>query len=235
MTKTWFTADPHFGHEKVSELRGFNSTDRHDEVILGHLHDSLSKGDNLWVLGDLSAGGKAAQLRALDIMEELKEDTGVTMHLIPGNHDGVHPMHRRSLNWYEEYLAVFESIQAYSRRKLAGRHVWVSHFPWKGGGDHTEDERYSTVRLNRENEADWLLHGHTHSPVKTDPAQRMINVGVDAWDLKPVTIHQVENTIKNVEKELSRRKEQEAEVSPTSWQPKKDQDGIAPEELEARL
>lgn len=194
MTTTWFSADLHLGHKLVSGLRGFGTTDEHDHAVLGNLSHRLARGDSLWVLGDISSGTKSSQLAALARLDELVGDNGVDLHFIAGNHDGVHPLHRNSLKWDAEYRKVFQSVQPFARRRLAGQKVWLSHFPWRGGGDHTESQRYETVRLNDDGTS-WLLHGHTHSSEKFDPERRMIQVGLDAWDLEPVSIHAISDIL----------------------------------------
>lgn len=208
MSDLLLSADLHLGHQKVAEIRGYTNVALHDHDILNNLADALTEKSELWILGDISAGGKAAQERALLLLSELVDTTGARLHLIPGNHDGVHPMHRKSLNWYDQYLDVFKSAQPFARRRLDGHRVWLSHFPWLGAGDHTEDERYQTARLNHIHPEDWLLHGHTHSETALDVENRMINVGLDAWDMKPVPYFEIEKAIKAVEEELSHAKEQ---------------------------
>lgn len=194
MTTVRFTSDLHFGHRKVSEIRGFDHVEDHDETILDNLYGTLDRGDSLWILGDLSSGGSVGQRLALTYLAQLVADLKITLHLVPGNHDGVHPMHRNSLKWDEEYRAVFASVQPFARRKIEGTYVWLSHFPWRGGGDHTEDERFPVVRLGDDGTS-WLLHGHTHSDVAIDRDKRMVNVGLDAWDLAPIPIERVRQDI----------------------------------------
>lgn len=194
MTTTWFTSDLHLGHQKVAEIRGFADPEDHDREILENLYRDLSTGDSLWILGDISSGGSAAQDSALSAIHSLAADLDLRLHLVAGNHDGVHPMHRNARKWDQAYRTVFESVQPFARRRLGGRNLWVSHFPWRGGGDHTINERYETVRLGDDGTS-WLLHGHTHSPVQVDVERRMVNVAVDAWGLRPVSIHEVEAVI----------------------------------------
>lgn len=190
MTTTWFTADLHLGHQKVSEIRGFADPEDHDHEILGNLYRGLSTGDSLWLLGDISSGGSAAQEAALHKIWDLAADLDLRMHLVPGNHDGIHPMHRDARRWDIAYRKVFESVQPFARRRANGHNIWLSHFPWRGGGDHTERDRYETVRLNDDGRS-WLLHGHTHSVEHVDRERRMIHVGVDAWKMRPVSLHTI--------------------------------------------
>lgn len=186
MSAVWFTADLHLGHKKVSDIRGFESTDEHDYFILDNLLKSTSQKDTIWILGDISGGGSSSQKTALRQLKRLNR----TMHLIAGNHDGVHPMHRNSFKWQSEYFETFDSVQPFARKRFNKTDIWLSHFPWSGGGDHTATERYSTIRLNDDNES-WLIHGHTHSNILVDEKQRMIHVGVDACNFMPVHFEQI--------------------------------------------
>lgn len=187
MSDLWLTADLHLGHDKVARLRGFTDTRDHDRTILDNLTRNLGPEDSLWVLGDLSVGGTAAQHRALDLLRTHLPGMDGRLHLIAGNHDGVHPMHRTAHKWHEPYHRVFATCQPFARRKIAGHAVWLSHFPWLGGGDHTEDERHQVVRLHDDGTS-WLIHGHTHSAERVDYERRQIHVGLDAWALQPVPL-----------------------------------------------
>lgn len=194
MSTIWFTADLHLGHRLVSDLRGFDTTAEHDHAVLGGIDRALSPGDTLWILGDLSSGTKRAETEALERLYDWFDGNGVDMHLIAGNHDSVHPMHRRAHQRLDDYQRVFHTVQPFARRRLNGQRVWLSHFPWRGGGDHTTVDRYETVRLNDDGTS-WLLHGHTHSPEPIDRERRMVQVGVDAWNLQPVSINQIADLI----------------------------------------
>jgi calcineurin-like phosphoesterase family protein len=121
-----------------------------------------------------------------------------TKHLVSGNHDGVHPMHHDSHKKFGPYLEVFASVQQSARRKLAGYEVLLSHFPFLGSEDAFDTyNRFEQWRLPQM--GSWLLHGHTHSRVRSHG--RSIHVGVDAWDLKPVSV----NAIAAIVMEFERR------------------------------
>ena len=203
----FFTSDLHIGHAKVAETRveAMNrllpaeawTAIEHDFFLAEAWDDAVRPGDIVWVLGDISAGGKAAQLNAL---EWIKERNG-TKHLIAGNHDGCHPMHRDSHKWLKPYLEAFESVQLAARRYIptseGKREVLLSHFPYEG--DHTDIDRHRQWRLRDEGVP--ILHGHTHSIEKVSHTRRMnngglwptdqIHVGVDAWALEPVSLERI--------------------------------------------
>lgn len=192
MTAVWFTSDLHIGHEKVavdrflpSLIDGTAAIKWHDAMLAYHWDVNVGRDDHVWLLGDLSAGGSEVTAYALNWVA----DRPGIKHLIAGNHDHVHPMHRDAHKWQPAYLKVFASVQPFARRRIAGRSVLLSHFPYVG--DHTETDRHTQYRLRDEGE--WLLHGHTHSIAKWAGWRhsRQIHVGVDAWGMRPVRIDDV--------------------------------------------
>lgn len=188
----FFISDLHVGHKYVSELRGFSTTEEHDATLAENwdrvVNPKGDRGDQVWVLGDISAGGTKSQTNALAWLMQ----RGGTKHLIAGNHDGAHPMNRDSHKWQQKYLGVFDSVQPFARRKICGQYVLLSHFPYAGDGDRVgEEERYPQYRLP--NMGMWLMHGHTHSEVQQ--SGRSIHVGVDAWNLAPIPLEEIETII----------------------------------------
>jgi calcineurin-like phosphoesterase family protein len=193
MSNVWLTSDLHIGHRMVSQLRGFDNPAEHD-AELAHRWDALVRpGEQVWVLGDISVGGKANETRALDW---IAQRPGVK-HLIAGNHDSCHPFRSEAYKWQRIYLEAFASVQQSAIRKIAGRRVLLSHFPFQGDpdGDHTTEPRFDEWRPPRigDNLHRWLLHGHTHSPAKV--RGRQIHVGVDAHGLEPVALSWIEEQI----------------------------------------
>ncbi|MFC9995780.1 hypothetical protein [Nocardia sp. NPDC127526] len=189
MSKHWYTSDLHIGHRRVAELRGFDSTDAHDRELAFNWDWMIGPTDIVWVLGDISVGGKANEDNAI---EWISKRPG-TKHLIAGNHDNCHPMRSKAHAWQRRYLKAFDSVQQTAVRKIAGQRVTLSHFPFHGDpdGDHTPENRFEEWRVH--DHGGWHLHGHTHSG---NPARgRQIHVGVDAHLLEPVPHSWVERVI----------------------------------------
>lgn len=193
----WFTSDLHLGHAKVSEIRGFSSTAEHDAHVVDRWAELVRPQDQVWVLGDLAVSSPDYALEVIDGLPGEK-------HLIWGNHDQGHPMHRDAHRRAHKYLAVFKSAQAFARRKVGGQSVMVSHFPYKGDTDGRTSDRHVEYRLRTMMAP--IIHGHTHSSRRLTVAHRrvgiggimpvkQVHVGLDAWNLGPVHIGQVERLL----------------------------------------
>jgi calcineurin-like phosphoesterase family protein len=192
------TSDPHIGHRFVAKLRWQRAfpglelpsdekvVSWHDQVLAQHWDNTVKKDDVVWVHGDLAlTNAKAGVNHVLDWVTNRHG----RKQLIFGNHDPGHPMHRDSYKWQKEYLRhAFESAQLAARRKVtlkdgSTRSVLLSHMPYQG--DRTESDRDVQWRLR--DEGLWLWHGHLHSEFTLHaPGTKQLDVGVDAWGLKPV-------------------------------------------------
>lgn len=207
MSNVWLTSDLHIGHRKIAEIRSramdLNDvildrygTQPHDETLAMHWDESVGNDDVVWVLGDISSGTRMAQFGAL---EWIKRRPGIK-HLIAGNHDSVHPLHRDSHKWFPAYMDVFDSVQMAAKRRVGlatGSHVTVllSHFPY--AGDHLGVDRYPEWRLR--DAGHYILHGHTHGDAIDSWHPKQIHVGLDAWDFKPVPLDRVHQIVQRAE------------------------------------
>lgn len=170
MSKVFFHSDWHFNHAFVAETRGYSSAAEHDEALIERINSRVTKRDHVFVLGDVFMGSVRAGLAQVQRVNGIK-------HLVLGNHDPGHPMHRKSIPHTRRFLDVFESVSLHEQIRLpGGRKVLLSHFPYEG--DHAErEDRYTQWRLR--DEGDWLIHGHVHDAWRFN--DRQINVGVDFW------------------------------------------------------
>lgn len=187
----WYCSDIHIGHRHVAATRGFDDPADHDAVLAANWERFIGAGDVVWVLGDLSVGGKRQELAAL---EWISQRPGVK-HLVSGNHDNTHPMRSEAHKWQRVYLEqAFTSVQSAATRKIGGNRVLLSHFPFAGSedGDHTIENRFEEWRLP--DTGQWLLHGHTHNP-EQQVHGRQIHIGLDAHGLCPVPETWIEKQI----------------------------------------
>lgn len=168
-----YIADLHLGHEKVAHLRGYSTTAAHDYAAVEAWHRSgIDDSTEVFILGDLSAGGAEAERRAHGVIASLP---GVK-HLILGNHDRLHPLQRNARKHFARYAEVFASVATADQVSISGHRVMLSHFPYQGDHDGT-DERYSQWRLR--DEGHWLVHGHVHEA--WDVNGRQVCVSWDQW------------------------------------------------------
>jgi calcineurin-like phosphoesterase family protein len=193
----WFTSDQHFYHANVIRYcdRPFESVEQMNEEIVRRFNESVQSGDLVYHLGDFSLAKRPVEL----FLPRLNGEH----HLIAGNHDHVHPVHHKGKegkrqNAYKLYYdSGFKTIQLELKIRIGGRSVLLHHMPFQG--DH-EVERFTAFRPT--DRGDWLLHGHIHE--KWRQRGRMINVGVDAWDYRPVSIEQITQLIEDGPNDLDR-------------------------------
>jgi calcineurin-like phosphoesterase family protein len=196
MSNVWFTSDLHLGHRLVSGKRGFvlsngdPDTKAHDHAILSNWARTVGPNDQVWVLGDLAVA--SSRERVASVLATIATLPG-SKHLIVGNHDPAHPLHKDAHTWQKLYFTAFESVQAFAKRSMSfhrrpNEPVLLSHFPYEADGDHRTEARYREFRLPDSGYR--LIHGHTHSAVRMTSV-RELHVGLDAWDLRPVHLDEV--------------------------------------------
>lgn len=193
MVQHYFTADLHLCHEKVAKIRGFDSVPDHDYAVIKALSKVAHSGNQIYILGDISGGGRESTALGTLALTFMHKDAD--LHLICGNHDSVHPMHRHYAKNRESALlnAAFKTIDTMGTFRHNRGKVLLSHFPYTG--DRGAD-RYPEYRLNDAGKP--IVHGHTHSTEKVSYSSKgslQICVSLDAWDMKPVPKHELATVI----------------------------------------
>ena len=191
----WLTSDTHFGHENILRFEpkrdltfnpeGFKPCDikQHDEGLMANILNTVTSGDILYILGDFGFG-HPAYLKSL--VQRLVK-AGITVHLVKGNHDK--NTVGQMLSW--GFASVSESVTL----KICKQQVLLCHYPYRW--HWLKHLLFGKRNDNHKRPVDrglWLLHGHTHSekkPIK----ERMINVGVDCWGYKPLSLQAIEQII----------------------------------------
>jgi calcineurin-like phosphoesterase family protein len=192
VSAVFFSSDTHFLHAMVATLRGFTSSEEHDEEVIARWNRAVRADDLVWHLGDVGLGNETRVLEQAARLNGRKQ-------LVTGNHDPCWPGHRDSRKHQRRWLDVFESVQAFAKIRLEGRTVLLSHFPYEG--DHTGEDRATQYRLR--DEGAWLVHGHTHLQNRLGPHPYWlsfmgaapdgnwrgleVHAGLDAWDLRPAS------------------------------------------------
>lgn len=192
--RKWFTSDQHFGHQNIIKYcnRPFSSVTEMNEEIIRRHNEVVKPEDYVFFLGDFSMSFKSVELYAKRLNGK--------KHLIPGNHDLVHPSHRKSkkssaaaAEWLKKYVENgFDSVLSIAWR--TPEDLLMSHMPYKDVPDNDHEdtgERFAQYRL--EDKGGFLLHGHLHGRYRKKG--RLIDVGVDAWNFTPVSLEQLQEII----------------------------------------
>ncbi|ACA15175.1 metallophosphoesterase [Methylobacterium sp. 4-46] len=159
---TYFTANTHFGDARIlRQRRRFASVEEHDETLIRHWNTVIGPGDAVWHLGDFAAGASRARCR--EIFARLN---GVK-RLVRGNHDTNRVL---TLPWAEppteSYRLNLPAADGSACRLFLAHYA---HRAWPGLWRGTRH-----------------LYGHTHGTIPD--TTRSCDVGVDAWDDRPVGI-----------------------------------------------
>lgn len=175
---TWFTSDMHYGHRNIIRYcaRPFADVDEMRETMVTRWNEVVRPEDTVYVLGDFSLD----QRQPRQVLPRLLGEK----HLIVGNHDLCHPRKPKGVakNTRMYLDAGFATVELESFLEVDGYEIRLHHMPYRG--DSHEQERYHEWRP--QDMGHWLFHGHVHEKWKT--RDRMINVGVDQWDFRPVAL-----------------------------------------------
>ncbi len=96
MSKIWFTADPHFGDDRIRryENRPFGSAEEMDEALIARWNSVVAADDRVYVLGDFGATGREAA-----VLSKLNGEK----YLVKGNHDTLTNTQYREAGFCEVY------------------------------------------------------------------------------------------------------------------------------------
>ena len=157
----FFTADHHFGH---GGARG----------LFKRPFGSIAEMDRAMVVrwnevvgpdDEVWHLGDFAVRQSAARMAELLAALAGTKHLIVGNNDGS----------ATTGLAGWASVAHYAELRLDGTWLILCHYPLR--------------TWNRMSRGALDLHGHSHG--RLAPLPRQIDVGVDCWDFRPVTLAEI--------------------------------------------
>lgn len=182
---TYFTSDWHIGHKNIRHLgeRPFSDDVAMQNAIFDNYNAVVNDDDLVYFVGDIFWQYQLAP----SILSSLKG----TKILILGNHDkGFKEKGRdKYLHFYKDagFYKVYTNVCIPGPK---GRYITVNHFPYRIEGIQ---QRYYDYRL--ENQGDWLIHGHIHQ--NGFVRNRQINVSVEVWDYKPVSITTIGDIIRN--------------------------------------
>ena len=217
VTVIYFTSDLHFCHPFVAAMRGFGPTcdninelicearetefacmtnwRKHDETIVRHINARVGKQDELYVLGDISCGSRNSLEYALNTLDKLYVPVS-RRHLVLGNHENFKVKDSVRVSFAHTFGYVSNCEYLY----VDGISIILTHVPLLSDMDGKvrkglAKNAYSrSLRKRAVNVPPGTLHlhGHTHSSTPEDSKNRLsINVGLDAWNLFPVSLEEV--------------------------------------------
>ena len=167
VTETFFTADLHFGHRFMRELRQSQTgipADFHDQWLIERWNSVVGPRDEVWMLGDFSFMPPARTEPYFSALRGRK-------HLVIGNHDPRQIVQR--LGW--------ESVHELVSRRFDGQRIVMCHYPlltWANA-------HYGT----------WMLHGHSHGGL-TGPVTTRLDVGIDCHpEYRPFSLDEVQTVM----------------------------------------
>lgn len=160
----YYTADLHLGHAAIIGMCGrpFDTVEAMDRALVEAIRQRVGPKDDLWVIGDLAMAKAPDRPRIAEMFSSLPG----RKHLVEGNHD-VKARWVRDLPW--------ASIQPMTEVRDGGQRVVLCHYPmltWPG-------IRHGALQL----------FGHVHD--NWAGSRGCVNVGVDQWGFRPVTIDEI--------------------------------------------
>lgn len=185
----FFTSDHHFSHRNIIKYcsRPFQSIEEMDAEMIRRWNEVVEPSDTVYYLGDFAL--------SLEPVERVVPQLNGDKILVMGNHDICHPLNKKKAKLGGEvYLrAGFRELLTETSLSIADQDVLLHHFPY-GKIEDQYGGKYNQLRPK--DQGRWLLCGHIHEKWKTQG--KMINVGVDVWDFRPVAIEQIEKIMRSV-------------------------------------
>jgi len=187
----FFTSDHHFYHANVINYcaRPFATVEDMNEAMVKNWNETVGPDDTVYCLGDFSMAFRSVELFSNRL-------NGIK-YLVPGNHDFCHSYHKKSRNedkrkeWikkYEENGWIVLPEQTTLDLPEIGV-VNLCHHPYIL--IDARDDKY--LKWRPKDDGKWLLCGHVHEKWKV--VDKMINIGVDQWGFKPVSVKQIQEII----------------------------------------
>lgn len=164
MANQFFTADTHFGHEKIIQhsKRPFRSVDDMDESLIANWNAVVGERDEVYHLGDFNFRSERAGKTTEDYVKRLHG----RIHIVWGNHDD---------KYAKLYARLFASAQEVKYLRLNNEKITLYHYAQR-------------VWRNSHHGA-WHLFGHSHGCLPR--YHRSMDVGVDAQGYRPISFDEI--------------------------------------------
>lgn len=179
--------------ENKTSFKAISDVAAHENAVIDGINATVGPDDELWILGDVSF-----RCTVEHTLECLRRIECRHLHMVIGNHDRNFRL-RFNDALYED---VFETIDDYREIEMelpvsdgkpgetAAQMVGLSHFPRlaamiDGHGVWPDDlAKFADDAPTTEG---WLIYGHTHQSTPDGTDALCVNVGLDAWDMRPVS------------------------------------------------
>lgn len=151
----WFTSDCHINHNTILSHRKFSSIEEMNDTLL-HMFDVVKKGDNVYLLGDISWDAEGAKM-LFDYLIMKKKVAKV--FVIEGNHDH---------NWIKGFtfhprVELCQTMTLKDQPKNGYRAIFLSHYP--------------QIIYNKSHYGAYQLHGHGHADTIDRPLLDALQMG----------------------------------------------------------
>lgn len=200
MANVFLSSDHHWQHANIIRHcdRPFSDVETMNEEMVERWNQVVAPGDLVYYLGDFSL--------TLGAVERITPRLNGKKYLIAGNHDHIHPYHRKArkpellaanLKTYEEAgWLILDPIESLYINGIETP-VTLCHFPYGYVPDYTDPRRDKYWKYRPMDRGQWLLCGHRHSKTQELLGQRCIDVGVDAHEFAPVSLDTITAIIRS--------------------------------------
>lgn len=168
----FYSSDFHLFHKNIIKYsnRPFSDVEEMNRAIIDRVNEIVGEDDDFYLLGDVAF---ASVEKFRHLMLEIKCRN---IHLVPGNHD---PDAVIKMVGADGETCFWKSVSPLLEITDQGRRVVLCHYKMavfnKAHYDETRGRSYQ-------------LFGHSHGSMPGNTQQ--IDVGVDCWDFRPVTLDQ---------------------------------------------
>jgi len=201
MDDMWFTSDHHFGHKRIIELcdRPYSDIKEHDEDLIARWNSVVSPSDQVYHLGDFTLNNDKFAAKIFERLNGNIHILGTYFHhdhrWLPKTELGAPALWEshgqyvsNGTEYRQKFVDILQPMVALKPNPLSvtrdgedgfyGPPIILCHYP--------------IAQWDRKHYGAWHLYGHTHQAGNDVVLTRFsLNVGVDAWDYKPVSLKQV--------------------------------------------
>lgn len=170
MGNVFFTADEHHGHRNIIKFcnRPFENVDEMTDKLVENHNRIVRPGDTTYHIGDMF-WRTFGPVSAIQVLQRLNG----THCYIRGNHEELIDKVPQLRDQFV-YVAERRKIKLYGG-PIAG--IVLDHYAgrvWEGS-----------------HRGSWQLYGHTHAVLEEEPYLLSCDVGVDAWNYRPVALEEI--------------------------------------------